>query len=177
MSLESNNIVPSRVVPRNRLIMLRFLEGQKVEDIALYFELQPSTINGILNSPLVRQEMEAMSERATERVANLTDEALDKVRDTMRGKSNSELQYKAANSLLDRNPELNPKKDSSAKEMMEGLGEGMIRAIGKQLREMERPNGSDDKQGVSSSPILEVADTSEVSGRNDSVCDSNNDGE
>ena len=121
--------------------MLRFLEGQTVEAIALHFQLQVSTISGILNSPLVRQEMEQMSHTATERIANLTDEAVDLVRDTMRGEVASELRFKAAKEVLDRNPELNPRKDSTAKELAEGLGEGMIRAISKQLREMEKPNG------------------------------------
>lgn len=141
MGLEiEQQTLPSKQLPRNRQIMLRFVEGQTVEEIATYFELQPSTIHGILNSPLVRQEIEHLSHTAVERVANLTDEALDMVKDTMRGKVGSELRFKAAKDLLDRNRELNPKQ-SDAKEMMEGLGEGMIRAIGKQLREMEKkPN-------------------------------------
>ena len=117
--------------------MLRFLEGQSVETIASYFELQTSTISAILNSPMVRQEMDQMTHTATERIANLTDEAVDLVRDTMRGEVGSELRFKAAKDLLDRNRELNPKGET-AKEMMEGLGEGMIRAISKQLREMEK---------------------------------------
>jgi hypothetical protein len=117
--------------------MLRFVEGQSVEEIATYFDLQPETINGILRSPLVQQEMERLSHNAVERVANLTDEALDLVKDTMRGKVGSELRFKAANSILDRNQELNPKK-SDVREMAEGLGEAMIRTIGKQLREMEK---------------------------------------
>jgi len=138
LSLESNQEnLPSKQLPRNRLIMMRFVEGQSIEEIALYFDLQPSTINGILNSPMVRQEMEHLSHTSVERVANLTDEAIDVVKDTMRGKSNSELKFKAANSILDRNQDLNPKK-SDARELMEGLGEGMIRAIGKQIREMEK---------------------------------------
>ncbi len=134
--------LPAKVVPRNRLIMLRFLEGQSAETIAGYFGLQPSTISGILNSPLVRQEMEQISQNATGRIQNLTDEALDLVRDTMRGEVGSELRFKAAGKLLDYNPELNPRK-SEARDLVEGLGEGMIRAIGRQLREMEGKNEPD----------------------------------
>jgi DNA-directed RNA polymerase specialized sigma24 family protein len=117
--------------------MLRYLEGQSAEEIASYFGLHPATIHGILNSPLVRQEMEKLSQGAVGRVQNLTDEALDLVKDTMRGAVGSELRFKAATRILDYNPELNPRK-SEARDLVEGLGEGMIRAIGKQLREMEK---------------------------------------
>ena len=132
-----SEILPSKQLPRNRLIMFRFVEGQSVEEIAEYFELQPGTINGILNSPLVRQEIERLSHNAVERVSNLTDEALDLVKDTMRGKVGSELRFKAATRILDYNPELNPKK-SEARDFGEGLGESMIRALGKQIREIEK---------------------------------------
>lgn len=135
---ETQNL-SSKNLPRNRQIMLRFVEGQSVEAIAEYFELQPSTINGILNSPLVRQEMEKLTHSSVERITNLADEAVDLVRDTMRGSVGSELRFKAATRILDYNPELNPKK-SEARDLVEGLGEGMIRAIGRQLREMEKPN-------------------------------------
>ena len=141
VEIEQQNL-PAKIAPRNRLVMLRFLEGQTIEAIALHFQLQPSTISSILNSPMVRQEMEQMSHTATERIANLTDEAVDLVRDTMRGEINSELRFKAATRLLDYNPELNPKK-SDMKDFGEGLGESMIRAIHKQLRETERPNESE----------------------------------
>jgi hypothetical protein len=152
-----NAVLPAKVVPRNRLILLRYLEGQSAEVIAAHFGLQPGTISGIINSPLVRQEMEQISQNATGRIQNLTDEALDLVRDTMRGDSGSELRFKAANSLLDRNPELNPKRDSGIGELAAGLGEGIIRAIGKQLREMERP---------SEIPIIDIKGT-DVSGGSD----------
>src|SRR3990167_1818503 len=132
-----SEILPSKQLPRNRLIMFRFVEGQSVEEIAEYFELQPGTIHGILNSPLVRQEIERLSHNAVERVSNLTDEALDLGKDTMRGKVGSELRFKAATRILDYNPELNPKK-SEARDFGEGLGESMIRALGKQIREIEK---------------------------------------
>ena len=137
MDLEQQNL-PAKIVPRNRLILLRYLEGQKAEEIAEYFELQVSTINWILNSPMVRLEMEKVSQGAVGRIQNLTDEAIDVVKDSMRGKSSSELRFKAATKLLDYNPELNPKK-SEMTDFGVGLGEGMIKAISKQLREMEKP--------------------------------------
>lgn len=145
--------LPAKQVPRNRLIMLRFLEGQSTEAIAAYFQLQPSTISGILNSPLVRQEMEQISQNATGRIANLTDEAVDLVRDTMRGEVGSELRFKAANSILDRNPEMNPKRDSGVAEMAAGLGEGMIKAISRQLREMEKETNESNQMVVGSGQV------------------------
>jgi transposase len=128
--------LPSKIVPRNRLIMMRYLEGQQIEAIAEIYGLQVSTVRQILNSPLVKQEMTKIAETVGTRIANLSDEAIDLVRDTMRGQNNSELRFKAANSLLDRNPELKPKSDVQS--MAEGLGEGLIRALGKQIRESEK---------------------------------------
>lgn len=133
--------LPSKIQPRNRLIMLRYLEGQPIEHIAQIYDLQVTTIRQILNSTLVRQEMEKISQTIGNRIHNLSDEAIDIVRDTMRGENVSELKYKAANSLLDRNPDLRPKTDVQT--MAEGLGEGMIRAISKQLRDQERSNEVD----------------------------------
>ena len=165
---------------RNRLIMLRFLEGQTIEEIAEYFQLQPSTISGILNSPLVKQEMDSLSAKmavsVVERVSSLSDEAIDVVKDTMRGKLSSELKFKAANSLLDRNPELSVKKGSDAQELMAGLGEGMIKAISKQIREIERENEDRTKSGFSEGFVQEIVSTSEVDRGNDSVCDTDSDG-
>lgn len=127
----------NRRVPRNRIMMLQYVEGRSIEEIAAHFKLEISTIRGILSSPLVRQEMEKLSYGAVERVSNLADEAVDLVRDTMRGEVGSELRFKAATKLLDYNPELNPRK-SEARDFGEGLGESMIRALGKQIREIEQ---------------------------------------
>jgi len=139
-------------------MMLRYLEGQSVEEIAEAMVLQTDTVRGILNSRQMREEMEKLSQGAVQRVANLTDEALDLVRDTMRGKSNSELKLKAAKELLDRNPEMNPKRDSGMKELGEGLGVAMIRALSKQTREIEHATivGSDN-MGIESGNTIEDA--------------------
>ena len=130
--------VPSRYVARNRLVMLRYLEMQSVEEIADAMGMEPSSVSAILGRPEVRAEMDQLSQTTVQRVTNLADEAIDKVRETMRGRSNSELQFKAAKDLLDRNPELNPKQPGGVKEMAEGLAEGLIRAIGKE-KAVERP--------------------------------------
>lgn len=136
--INRNEPLEDRRVPRNRIMMLQYVEGKSIEEIAAHFSLEVSTVRGVLNSPLVRQEMEKLTHTSVERITNLADEAVDLVRDTMRGTVGSELRFKAATRILDYNPELNPKK-SEARDLVEGLGEGMIRAIGKQLREMEKP--------------------------------------
>lgn len=120
---------------RNRLIMCRWMEGQSVEQIALAVGLEAQTVRGILHSPLVKQEMAKMSQGVVERVETLADEAIDTVRDTMRGQVMSELRFKAAKDLLDRNRELNPKVVQPT--AAEGLGEAIIRALTKQAQEKE----------------------------------------
>lgn len=145
--------------PRNQEIMLRFLEGQSVEEIANHFDLTTNTIRNVLKSPLVEQEIERLSKLiaengVTERIKNLSPEAIDTVRDTMRGSNKSELKLKAANSLLDRNPELSAKKDDSEK-FAQGLGESIIRAIGKKLYEKQ-----------ANEPATKEIDISETSNQN-----------
>jgi hypothetical protein len=97
--------------------------------------------------------MEKISQGAVGRVANLTDEALDLVKDTMRGIIGSELRFKAANSILDRNIELNPKRDNGMADFGAGLGEGMIKAISRQLREMEKVKDEPDTMEVVSGQV------------------------
>ena len=130
--------------PRNRDIMLRFLEGQDPKEIAAYYELHPQTIHNILSSPLIQQELFTITSKADEkirdRIARLGTEALDTVRDVMRGKTklpelhpmdvpvSTELRLKAALEVLERHPELE-KKSSSAEEAAQGLGEAIIREL------------------------------------------------
>jgi len=117
--------------PRNRQIMLRFLEGQDIGEIAAGEDLGVETIRGILNSPLVQQEMQAITgaqnEKLRDRIARLGDEALDTLRGVMRGKVRvpvlntneilvaTEHRMNAAKAILDRHPELD-KKPSGADE-------------------------------------------------------------
>lgn len=120
--------------PRNRLIMLRYAERQSIPEIAAAFGLSPVTVSNILRSPLVQQELAKITDRLTDRVVRLGDEALDLCVDTMRGANMSEMKWKAAKDLLDRNAELAPK-SQSGEAMMAGLGEGLIRELGRQLRQ------------------------------------------
>lgn len=118
--------------PRNRSIMLRFLEGQDPQEISSYYGLEVATIRGILNSPLIQQELLSITSKADEklrdRIARLGTEAVDVVRDTLRGVNGSELKLKAARELLDRHPEFE-RKQSGADEAMAGFGESIIREL------------------------------------------------
>ncbi len=118
---------------RNRIIMLQFIEGHPLEAIAEKHQMELPEVRKVLSDASVKAEMDRYTQTVMGRVESLADEAVDTVRDTMRGEQNSELRFKAANSLLDRNPEFSKK--SEVREIAEGLGEGMIRAISKRLRE------------------------------------------
>lgn len=134
-----------RQYPRNRDVMLRFLEGQEIEEIAEYYGLTPNTIHGVLSSPLIQQEMLTITSKADEklrdRIARLGSEAVDVLRDTMRGRNGNELKLKAAKELLDRHPEFE-KKSSLADEAAQGLGESIIRELARRAASFEIPIGS-----------------------------------
>ena len=123
--------------PRNREIMLRFMERQPVEEIAAEYAIAPSTVLGIVRSPVVQQEMEQLYERADksikDRIALLGSEAVDTVRDTMRGRVASDLQFKAAKELLDKNPAFERK--SGVEDAAQGLGESIIRELARRAAE------------------------------------------
>ena len=137
----------SAKLPRNREMLYRYLEGQTLEDIADYFDITVGTVRYNLSLPVMQEEMDRLiklvdQNGVIERLKNLSPEALDTVRDTMRGANKSELKLKAASQVLDRNPDLAIKKDRS-EELAQGLGESLIRAIGKRLIEKEQHETSE----------------------------------
>lgn len=142
---------------RNKEIIMRALEGQTAEMIAGVFDLEVSTVQGILNSPLVKQEMERLQavlhQDTMEKIKQRSGEALEVVTDVMRGEVGSELRFKAARDILDRNLELKPKTDG-AKEFGEGLGESIIRALARKKAEGEDARTGSERQGESSTPAL-----------------------
>lgn len=124
----------SRNFVRNRDVMLRWLEGQTPEDIAAEKRLAPSTVSSILRRPEVLREIQRLSELSNEkylqeRVDALVIEALDKVRDTMRGVNGSELQFKAAKDLLDRSPIIKAKETGALGELGAGIGEAIVNRL------------------------------------------------
>lgn len=129
---------PEALPPRDRLVMLRYIEGQTRNEIAQAFDIAPQQVSNILAKPKVRQEIARLmaldSNRVFEtRVAGLADEALDVARDTMRGRQLSDMRWKAAKDLLDRHP--SQKREVA---MVKGQGSAaMGDAIIKRLAEMQ----------------------------------------
>ena len=117
------------VVPRNRQILCRFLEGQHPEVIAQALGLELRTVQLVLRKPGVKAEIDRLAKLTNEqvvreRVAVLGEEALDTIRDVMRGVVSGELRFKAAKDLLDRNPLFRDR--SLGEEVSQGLGEAII---------------------------------------------------
>ena len=123
--------------PRNREIMLRFMERQPVESIAAEYGVSPAVVHAIVRSPVVQQEMDHLYELADksikDRIALLGSEAVDTVRDTMRGRVASDLQFKAAKELLDKHPMFERK--SGVDDAAQGLGESIIRELARRAAE------------------------------------------
>ena len=116
---------------RNRDCMLRFLEGQSVEQIAKDLRLDAKQIKAILRRQPIKQEIQRLAGLANdryvqERIDSLSIEALDIIRDTARGHQFSELRYKAAAKILDLNPLLRANPKSELEQLGVGLGEAII---------------------------------------------------
>jgi hypothetical protein len=129
---------------RNRDVMLRFLEGQSVKDIAFDLRLDPKQVKAILKRSPIKAEVARLAGLAndryvTERIDSLTIEAIDLVRDTMRGSVRDELRFKAAKELLDKNPLL---KVQDRSEAARALGEGLGEAIITRLAQLESEKAS-----------------------------------
>lgn len=152
-------------VVRNRDIMLRTLEGQTPETIADLYELELQTIKNILASPLVKDELVRlkgeMAKDIVEKVKERSHKALEVVSDTMDGELNSELRFKAAKDMLDRNPDLQPKKDSGLGELGQGIGEAIIRELARKRAEREpRDVGPQSgRQGTGETRALEQSES------------------
>jgi hypothetical protein len=116
---------------RNRDVMLRFLEGQSPKHIAEDMQLEEKQVKAILKRSPIKAEVQRLAGLAndryvTERIDNLTIEALDMVRDTMRGQVRDELRFKAAKELLDKNPLLKAQPKTEMEQLGAGLGEAII---------------------------------------------------
>ena len=117
---------------RNRDVMLRFLEGQSPENIAVDLRLEVKQVRAILRRQPIKAEIQRLAGLANdryvqERVDTLSIEALDVVRDTMRGVNFNELRFKAAKEILDKNPLLKAnQREDAAHALGAGLGEAII---------------------------------------------------
>lgn len=131
---EQEIAIPVRNYPRDRSIMLRYLEGQAIPDIARETYLTEAQVNSILKQKHIRREMQRLAELDNQRhfahrVESLAEEALDTARATMRGEGVSELRWKAAKDLLDRHPSM--RKEAQRGGEMTELGESIIMALAK----------------------------------------------
>jgi len=125
------------ITPRQSSIMLRWLEGQSVADIAARYALTVDKVRAVLRLRAVKQEVQRLSqltrdEWIKDRVGGLAAEALDTLRDTMRGENTNELRFKAAQKLLDLTPVL-----KQASDLGKGIGEGLGDAIINRLAELD----------------------------------------
>lgn len=116
---------------RERDILLRYMEGQAPAAIAAEKRLSLDDVQVVLRKSQVRKEIQRLSQLANdkyveERVVSLTIEALDCVRDTMRGDNPSELRFKAAKELLAASPIIKATQSGAASEIVAGLGEAII---------------------------------------------------
>ena len=124
---------------RNRDVMLRFLEGQAPGDIAHDLRLDVKQVNAILKRQPIKLEIQRLAGLANdryvqERIDTLSIEALDVVRDTMRGENFNELRFKAAKEILDKNPLL---KAGTQQDAAHALGAGLGEAIITRLAQLE----------------------------------------
>lgn len=129
---------PDALPPRDRQVMLRYIEGQTQAEIALALAVSPTTVSNVLAKPNVRQEISRLMSLDTARVfetrvAGLADEALDVARDTMRGQQVSDMRWKAAKDLLDRHPSQRRETAQVARGGSAAMGDAII----KRLAEMQ----------------------------------------
>lgn len=134
------------ISPRNRGVMLRWLEGQLPDDIALRMHIDRRTVDKVLRLKAVKQEIRRLSqltsdEYVKDRVARMAEEAIDCLRDTMRGENASELRFKAAKEILDKVPALRP---PAPGQLGHDIGVGLGEAIITRLAQLE----SETKQKV-----------------------------
>ena len=146
---------PDIITPRNRGIMLRWLEGQTPSDIAQRLGVEQKTVDKVLRLKAVKQEIRRLSQLTSEeylkdRVSRMAEEALDTLRDTMRGSNASELRFKAAKEVLDKVPALRPAPPGS---IGHDIGIGLGEAIISRLAQME----SETKRVIDVTPVTSVA--------------------
>lgn len=109
MNNEERNLPAYRLPiyePMRRDILYRWLERQTVEDIARVYGISPRSVKKILRDPDVREEQERITKLMTQHMSTrmelMVPEAIEMIRDTMRGVNNDELRLKAAKEILDR---------------------------------------------------------------------------
>jgi DNA-binding CsgD family transcriptional regulator len=149
------------ITPRQSEIMLRWLEGQSIEAIATRYHVTVEKVRAVLRLRAVKNEIQRLSqltrdELIRDRVGGLASEALDTLRDTMRGENTSELKFKAAKELLDKTPVL-----KQAGDLGKGIGEGIGEAIINRLAELDGAARAQAAIDVTPATLRPEADTAE----------------
>lgn len=121
--------------PMRRDILYRWLERQPVDEIAKIYGVSERTIQAILRMPAVVDEKERilklMTQHMSTRLELLIPEAVDTLKDTIRGSNVSELKLKGAKEVLDHAKSMQ-KQDSSG-DAVKDLGAAIIRELSKQV--------------------------------------------
>lgn len=97
---------PQKLTPRHREIMRRLLEGAHRNTIAEEMGITPQSITILSTSQLFREELAKMEKEADfqviRRAEDLSNEALDVLKNMMRFARSEAMKLRAADSILDR---------------------------------------------------------------------------
>lgn len=118
--------------PMRRDMLYRWLERQSVEDIARVYRISVSSVKKILKSPEMVAEHERIVKLMTQHMATrmelLVPEAVETIKDTVRGANLDELRFKAAKEILDRAGSFQKEADADGHR---DLGAAILRELGR----------------------------------------------
>jgi hypothetical protein len=126
---------PQKLNPRHREIMRRILEGASYTDIAASMGIHKQTVMLVVTSPMFQGELEKLEKdldyNVIQRAEDLSNEALDKIKELMRNARTQQLQFNAACRMLDTGGY------SKIEKKIVGIvsGEDVIRELNKRRRE------------------------------------------
>lgn len=126
---------PQKLNPRHREIMRRILEGATYTDIAASMGIHKQTVMLVATSQMFKSELEKMEStldyNVIQRADEMSNEALDKVKELMRNARSQQLQFTAACRMLDTGGY------SKIEKKIVGVvsGEDVIRELNKRRRE------------------------------------------
>ncbi len=144
--------LPSKIAIRNQDVLWRYLEDQPVEEIALYYKVEPSTIYSILKIPRIQEQLVEWQKKIeldiSTRMELLAVEAMEEVREQMRDHtengSSPSARRECAKLILDRAKPFQRKEETGAPR---GFWEALVSQIGKANAPV------DEKQDGKDSPI------------------------
>jgi len=126
---------PQKLNARHREIMRRILEGASYTDIAASMGIHKQTVMLVVTSPMFQGELSKLEENldynVIQRAEDLSNEAIDKIKELMRNARTQQLQFSAACRMLD------TAGYSKIEKKIVGIvsGEDVIRELNKRRRE------------------------------------------